>query len=330
MVTLKDIAYKAHVTVSTVSKALNGSLTISEEKRKEILDIADTLGYVPTARNRIFKRTNLIGILIPELQSPFFVQLVTELESMIIANGYIPLLYVSDGSVAQEEKGYDLFIEKNADGIFYIIPFSPNSEKLVSKAAEKHHIHTVMIYPASNVNCNSVSIDETIVMKQLLNLLLEKGCSKIGFISDSLIMNFRYKNFINTLQTLGCSITDAKKYSAFSKHRFAQGGYEALKELYDRGCVPDALISGSDIFTIGTMRFAAEHEIRIPEDLALVSFDNITIAPYLYPSLTTIAHPFKEIAEVSYQLLMDIKKQENNSHIHTVTLQPELIIRESI
>ena len=330
MVTLKNIADKAHVTVSTVSKALNGNLTISEEKRKEILEIADELGYIPTARNRIFKKTNLMGILVPELQSPFFVQLITELESILITNGYMPLLYVSDGDIAREEKGYQLFIEKNADGIFYIIPSSPNAERMTSDAAKIHQIYTVMIYTISGVNCSSVIIDETIVIKQLLKLLLEKGHSKIGFVSDMPIGNFRYKNFLDTLRLLGGSVSTAEKYSAFSEHRFAQGGYEAMEKLYASGCVPDALISGSDIFTIGAMRFAAEHKIRIPEDLALASFDNITIAPYLSPSLTTIAHPFQEIAEAGYRLLMDIKKQRNSSHIHTVTLQPELIIRESV
>lgn len=330
MITLKDIADKAHVTVSTVSKALNGNLTISEEKRKEILEIADDLGYIPTARNRVFKKTNLIGILVPELQSPFFVQLISNLESILIANGYMPILYVSDGDAAQEEKGFHLFIEKNANGIFYIIPSSPNAEQMVSDAAEKYQIHTVMIYTTSGVNCSSVIIDETAVMKQLIELLLEKGCSRIGFISDMPIRNFRYKNFLDTLQLLGCSVSEAEKCSAFSEHRFAQGGYEAMEKLYAGGCVPDALISGSDIFTIGAMRFAAEHKIRIPKDLALASFDNITVAPYLYPSLTTIAHPFQEIAEISYQLLTDIRKRGSNSHVHTVTLQSELIIRESV
>lgn len=330
MVTLKDIADKAHVTVSTVSKALNGNLTISEKKRKEIFKIADDLGYIPTARNRVFKKTNLIGILVPELQSPFFVQLISNLESILIANGYIPLLYVSDTDTEQEEKGFQLFIEKNANGIFYIIPSSQNAEQMVSDAAEKYGIHTVMIYPTSSVSCSSVIIDETAVMKQLLELLLEKGYSRIGFISDMFIRNFRYKNFLETLQILGGSVSEAEKYSAFSEHRYAQGGYEAIEKLYTVGCFPDALISGSDIFTIGAMRFAADQKIYIPKDLALASFDNITFAPYLYPSLTTIAHPFQEIAEVSYQLLTDINKRRGTSCVHTVTLQPKLIIRESV
>lgn len=334
MITLKDIADKAHVTVSTVSKALNGNSTISEKKRKEIFTIADELGYIPTARNRVFKKTNLIGILVPELQSPFFVQLISNLESILIANGYVPLLYVSDYvsdvNPEQEEKAFQLFIEKNANGIFYIMPSSPSAEQMVSDAAEKYQIHTVMIYTTSSISCSSVIIDETAVMKQLLELLLEKGYSRIGFISDMPIKNMRYKNFLDTLQLLGGSISEAEKYSAFSEHRYAQGGYEAIEKLYMRGCIPDALISGSDIFTIGAMRFASERKICIPKDLALASFDNITVAPYLYPSLTTVAHPFQEIAEVSFQLLSESNKRRGTSYVHTVTLQPKLIIRESV
>lgn len=326
MPTLQDIANASGVSISTVSKALNGGSGLSSSTRDRILQIAESLNYFSFSRKSP-KPTKLVGILVPEMLSNYFATFVAHLESELRELEYLPILQVTNFDPALIREEYDLFVQKKADGIFYLCPTNDDILPYIHYANTNNGIPTVCAAGLRVPNCNNVTVDEESGLSLAIEHLLERGYKNIGFLSDTQNKLLRFPFFEAAMKQhdLECDLA----FCAFSEQRFEKGGYDSMQKLLDSGHLPDAIICGYDDIAIGAMRKLAEANLRIPEDIALIGKDNIREAQYLYPSLTTITSPIERMASASIQIFLDAVKHPREEVYHDITFKSELIVRES-
>ena len=330
MITLKDIAKKAGVTVSTVSKALNGNSDIADETREMIQSIATELNYRPNiaAQTLAGKASKLIGIIVPEIESNYFVKIVCYLEEVLQSKGYSPILAISNFELQEECDALELFCNRNVDGVFLVCPMHSEIRNYLAHIKSSYGIPVVIIEALTHLpDCDYVMIDDTYGMTMAVKYLMEKGHQKIGFITDSTNTAIRLPMFQEAMSKNGLAFEE--QYFKSDSERFEQGGYNCMKEILIKKDRPTALLTGYDDIAIGAMRAIYEAGLKIPEDIAIVGNDNIRESSFLYQGLTTISPPVREMARMGVDLLIEKIKHNENTVIHNIKLKPELIIRET-
>lgn len=329
LVTLKDIAERAGVNISTVSRALNHRSDIAEETRKMIESIAKELNYRPnlTAQALMGKSTKLIGVLVPEVESNYFVKIVNYLEEFLRIQGYSMIMVISHFDYNLEVEVLELFENRNVDGILVACSLSDEITKQIDYLKKKH-IPVVLIEALNHLpNYDYVMIDDTYGMMLAVEHLMNQGHTKIGFISDNMNADIRYPMYRKAMSNNGLKVNEKFVYKR--PERFEEGGYLAAKEMLNCEERPTAIIAGYDSIAIGVMRAIWEAGYRIPEDFAIVGNDNIREAAYLPKGLSTISPPVQEMAKMVVNLLIEKIENPENQVIHNIKLKPELIIRET-
>jgi len=329
LVTLKDIAKRAGVNISTVSRALNHRSDISEETREMIKGIARELNYKPnlTAQALTGKSTKLIGVLVPEIESNYFVKIINYLEEFLRAQGYSMIMTISNFKYNLELEALELFENRNVDGILVACSLFDDITKRIDNLKGKH-IPVVLIEALTHLpNYDYVMIDDTYGMTLAVKHLIERGHTKIGFISDNMNADIRYPMYQKAMSNNGLKADD--KYVYKKPERFEEGGYLAAKEMLSCDDFPTAIITGYDSIAIGVMRAVWEAGYKIPEDFAIIGNDNIREAAYLQKGLTTVSPPVQEMAKMAVNLLIEKIDNPDNKVIHNIKLKPEVIIRET-
>lgn len=326
MATLKDIAQLAQVSVSTVSKALNDSGEIRAETRERIIRIAHDLNYefVPKSADKD-GGSRTVGVICPEVSSNYYAQLVDHVSHAISRKDHFFMIGVTEFQPEREEHFLRLFLRKGVDGIIYITE-NPSPQTTVNRVSNPSHIPIVTIASQSDVKTlDCIRIDDDYGVELAVTHLLQAGHKKIAYIGDNLTLN-RHRAFMRLMQSQG--LATVPELVCIVQHRFEEGGYHAMREILAKKR-PTALIAAYDNMAIGAMRALKEADLRIPEDVAIVGFDNISICPYLHKSLSTISNPLREMASVSVSILAKKMSDPTFRVVQHVLLRPELIARES-
>jgi DNA-binding LacI/PurR family transcriptional regulator len=329
LVTLKDIAKRAGVNISTVSRALNHRSDIAEETREMIESIAKELNYKPnlTAQALMGKSTKLIGVLVPEIESNYFVKIINYLEEFLRVQGYSMIMTISNFNYNLELEALELFENRNVDGILVACSLYDDITKRIDYLKGKH-IPVVLIEALTHLpDYDYVMIDDTHGMTLAVKHLMEQGHTRIGFISDNMNADIRYSMYLKAMSNNGLKADS--KYVYKKPERFEEGGYLAAKEMLACEDRPTAVITGYDSIAIGVMKAVWEAGYRIPEDFAIIGNDNIREAAYLSKGLTTVSPPVQEMAKMAVNLLIEKIENPENKVIHNIKLKPEIIIRET-
>jgi LacI family transcriptional regulator len=330
VITLKDIALKAGVNVSTVSRALNKNSDISGTTRESILRIAAELGYRPNyaAQTLAGKASKLVGVLIPDIRSGYFDTIIGFLEEFLTAQGYSPILAITDFDLKREIEALELFCNRQVDGILVSLPTNAGILRHIDEVRATYHIPVVLLESLTHWdNYDDVMVDDAFGMTAAVEYLKGKGHTDFGFLTDETNYPIRFPMFRAALESNGLAVNE--DFVRVSTERFEKGGYLAMKALLASGTRPTALLAGYDSIAIGAMRVIYEAGLRIPEDFAIVGNDNIPEASFLYQCLTTIAPPVRELARMGTELLLEKIGDPENKVVHNIRLRPELIIRET-
>ncbi len=328
--TLRDIAQRAGVNISTVSRALNGNPEISETTRLSILKIVEELGYRPNpaARTLAGKSSRLIGVLLPDIRSGYFDIMMTYLNNSLGASNYAPLLAMTDFDLKKEVEALDLFCDRQVAGIFVALPLNDKIRGNLTNVREKYGIPIVLLESLQHwESFDDVMIDDAYGMGLAIDHLIAKGHREIGFMTDSWNYPIRFPMFKSAMSERHLNVR--MDYVHISRHRFELGGFEAMKELLGAEARPTAVLAGYDSIAIGAMRAVYAAKLKIPEDIAIVGNDDIPESSYLYQSLTTIAPPVRELAAMGTHILIEKIENPLNTVVHNITLKPELILRET-
>lgn len=328
VVTLKDVAKVAGVSYATVSRALSGSPEIGENTRKRVIKICEEMGYTPNAvaRSMVMKRTNIIGLIVTSIDNPFMSEMTAHLEIYARQCGYNLMVCNSSYDPALEKEVFSLLVGRKVDGIIMIPVGSESYDALKTQTAQ---VPTVFIGEnMMDLPENYVSVDNTAGMQQATEYLYSLGHRNILYLGardNSMTHKLRADGYYNACKKLRIEPNVLRNSSARSS---LQVGYELAKAHFEQPFSETAILCATDTLAIGVIQAAYEKGIRIPEDLSLMGFDNITFSALPPISLTTVNQPKLELAVSALDMLLNRIKRPETPHTKTI-LSPSLVIRNS-
>jgi LacI family transcriptional regulator len=326
--TIKDIAQEAGVSYATVSRALNNKYGVKPDTRKRIMALARARGYTPNAiaRGLVKKETYSIGLIIPDISNPFFPQVASGVEDAAKERGYSVFLCNTNYESEREAHYLTLLVEKRVDGIILASGFQ-SGEASVSASAGA--IPVVSLCARFDTLQNSfVVIDNERGGFLATRHLIEQGYESIGFIgtqSDGFSEGQRFKGYRLALEKF--NLPYEKRY-IFAGDLKRETGYKIIHRIIASGDYPRALFVENDLMALGVIQGIKEAGLKVPEDIAVVGFDDIAFASFPEIGLTTVRQPKYEMGKLAATLLLDTITEETATPKKYI-LEPELIVRTS-
>ncbi|GIM29012.1 LacI family transcriptional regulator [Clostridium polyendosporum] len=328
-VSIKDVAKEAGVSIATVSRVLNDIDVVNEETKKKVLDAIKKLGYRPNivARSLKTQRTKTIGILIPDISSQFYPEVVRGAEDVSNIYDYNVILCNSDVDVEKEKEYLKVLKEKMVDGVLYM---SSSLDDEILDLINELDLKTVLVETKDKEgSLPSVTVDNVQAIYDATNYILDKGANKVAYIGKRRDVNTawsaRYLGYEKALQERGIEVDE--NY-VFCDTLRVKTGHEGVMSILEKGGKPDAIICASDEIAMGAINTLRENGIKVPEEVSVIGFSNIYAADIFYPKLTTIAQPMYDMGSIAMRMLIKIINQKPLDEGHVV-LQHNLIERES-
>jgi LacI family transcriptional regulator len=332
-ITLKDIARQVGLSVTTVSRALGGYDDVAEESRQRIVATAQALGYTPnvSARRLQKQRTDMLGLIIPtygpRFSDPFFSEIITSIGDEAAKHDFDLLVSTCPPDSEVERQVYGRAVNGVwVDGLI-VVRTRENDSRI--KFLVKHGFPFVAYGRiADNLDFPYVDIDSRYGMRLLVQHLIDLGHRQIGFISppeDLLFGHFRRQAYWATLIANGIEVNP--EWIAYGDLT-ETSGVNAGTKLLTTNPQPTAIIGGNDLMAIGAMKAINDFGLRVGRDVAVGGFDDIPLAAFTNPPLTTVRQPIHEMSGRACAILIDIilKRQVEEKRI---LYQPMLIERES-
>ncbi len=328
-ITLKDIARMADVAESTVSRALNDKPGVGRETKLKILKIAKENNYRPNqlARGLASKKTNMIAVILAEMDSPGNIEIVKSIEKSAEKQGY-QIILCNTNNREEKEKSYLSLLESNqVDGAIFIGGKLVGSHLLRASFSQDNTIVLVNRLAEENF-FTSVLTDYSQGIYRAVEHLVEENFKKIALVcgdKDDLIEEEKISGYKEALKNAGL---EANNDLIFSTTADRQSGYDVFLEIIDGDIIPDAFISTRELTTIGLVEAIKMGGYFIPDDFAVVGYGNNILTSVIDPPLTVLSEPVDKLGKYSLEFLLKMINNELDSQQIKV-LTPELIIRES-
>ncbi|MCD9086785.1 LacI family DNA-binding transcriptional regulator [Stenotrophomonas sp. SY1] len=325
-ITIKDVAREANVSVATVSRALNGHHNVAEPVRKLVLEVADRLRYTPhaAARSLSSRSTQTIGVVLPDLHGEFFSELMRGIDGVASAHRW-HLLVSSYHGDPQQQRGVLQAMRGRVDGLLLLSPYADNAEFLADNLPSA--IPTVLINTPLVGSQHAVfSIDDHAGALAMTRYLLDSGHRRIAFIGGP-ARNQDAQERLRGFRDAMAAVTDAEPIElpgGFDE----SSGHTAGLALLQHGPLPDAVFAANDMMALGCLYAFNQAGVRVPEEIALAGYDDIPLARFVHPALTTMQVSIAELGERAMQQLLqqiDDEAAVNNG----LTLVPHLVVRDS-
>ena len=324
MATIVDVAKLAGVTPTTVSRVINNRGYISEKTRNKVYGAMDELGYQPNeiARSLTKQKSNTIGVIVPHISHPYFAKLISNLENEASKKDYKIILCNSKEKAEKENQYLDMCKSNRVAGI---VLCSGNVE---SNKINTGDIPVVLLEKNFEEGKLGIQCDNYQGGKLATEHLIECGCKKVlhfsGVIDEEMPADNREKAFIDT-----CIKNSVKYYiKKFDINTYNQMDYyEAIKDTIAEVKEIDGIFASSDLIAAQVIQVCNELNIRIPQDIKLVGFDDVEISKLTTPTITTIHQPIKEMSKLAVEL---IDTKYTNVEIDKQIIVPvELVVRNS-
>ena len=330
--TQADVAKLAGVSQAMVSYTVNGNpnVTIPNETRERILDAMNELGYVPNALARSLRsgQTHTIGLILLDNTNPFIAELAHKIEDFAFEKGYSAILCNSNYITERESAYVEMLLAKQVDGVI-LIP-TAETEEISQRLRESQTPFVIIGRDISGIRTETVIIDYQMGGYMATKHLIDLGHQKIGCITGPLQYKLRLKGYQQAMSEAGLPNDPALVIQ--SDFRVAGGEAAAIKMLSQENR-PTAIFACNDLTALGVVKAAHTLNIKIPEELSLIGFDDIPYVQAVSPPLTTISLPTADIVHVAMDMLfsqLDGKSEKNDAEKYDqLVLQPELVIRES-
>ncbi|WP_169050494.1 ribose operon transcriptional repressor RbsR [Brenneria salicis] len=330
MATMKDVARLAGVSTSTVSHVINNNRFVSEVVREKVMNAIETLNYAPSALARSLKinQTRTIGMLLTASNNPFYAELVRGVERCCYERGYSLILCNTEGDRARMSRNLETLLQKRVDGVLLMCTESHRpSPEMVSRYP---YIPMVMMDWAPFEGVIDVIKDNSLLGGEMAtNYLISRGYQKIACIAgplDKTTAHNRLEGYRQAMQHAGLSIPN--EYEIFGDFEF-ETGYRAMQRLLTLEERPEAVFTCNDAMAVGVYRALYQAGLSIPEDIAVIGYDDIELARYMSPPLTTIHQPKDELGELAVDTLL-YRLEHPDTEPNVLVLTPELMVRESV
>jgi len=327
-VTITDIANKANVSITTVSRVLNGSPAVSKKTRKKVEKIIEEMGYIPNAlaRGLVNNSSNTIGLIVSDITNSFFADVIQGIENVLSSYG-ISVFLCNTGYSREKEDMYILqMLEKRADGLIIFSTYA-NHEDTVKKAKDIIPIVTVQS-SFDGVDCINTTDEKGAY--DAVNYLIKCGHKHIAFLTydyDNTTILDRKKGYIKALEDNGIPVDENLIIASKFKPNC---GYHMTQELLEKAPYITAIFAYNDQLALGVYLYLQKKGLRIPEDISVIGYDNTELATLLNPSLTTVGQPRKEMGISAAELLVKRIREQKSIIPQTILLPTTLIVRDSV
>lgn len=326
MATIKDVAKLAGVALSTASYALSGDSKVSTKTKEKVLEAARQLNYRKNGFAMDLKRsrTNTIALILTDLSGPYYSELIRSIQDVALSNGYDLIACSSMGG--EDSTAVRFLLEKRVDGAV-VLAQNIADDILRASASERFPI-IVMDRVIEGSGLINVLVDGEQGGYKATRHLIENGHRSIAYISgpsNSYDNALRYQGFLRALREEGL---EEKAKWKLSGGFVREGGYKATKMMLMQGELPTAVFYANDEMAIGGIKAFKEGGISVPDDISIIGFDDIQLAEYLRPPLTTIRQPMYESGSLAGHLLFQMLNGDDVGDSYKLKI--ELIERESV
>jgi LacI family transcriptional regulator len=325
---IREIARRAKVSTATVSRAINRVPTVDPQLAKRVWKVVDELGYYPNtqARALVSGRSRLFGLIVSEITNPFFPEIVQTFENQAVENNYEILVTSTVHDPKRMESSVRRMIERRVDGVA-ILTFGMEDSLIEHLRFRKVPLVFVDVGPDVPGIAN-IRINYQNGIRQAVQHLAALRHTRIAFITGPPHLKSalaRREAFKMSMTEIGLS----PELIVVGDHRM-EGGMRALVELTSLSDRPTAVLCSNDMTAIGVMREAYDQEIKIPDDLSVIGFDDIRLAEFTIPPLTTVQMSQMELAKIAFHaLLTEVQRESPATERSEYDLSTGLVLRHS-
>jgi len=328
MATIKDVAQHAQVSVTTVSHVVNQTRFVSEQARARVQAAIEALKFVPSALARSLRNncTQTIGMMIPNCSNPYFAEIVRGIEDTCFEAGFNVILCNSDDNPHKQAQYIRVLHEKQVDGL--IVLSSGGDDELGSLLRAVDVPKVLVDREVDELAVDLVEVNHEVGGYLAMHHLLGLGHRRVACITGPLTLSSALQRQRGSRRALGEAGLAADPPCEIAADFTSQGGYAAMQRLLLLPKPPTAVFACNDLMAIGAICAAATAGLRIPQDLSVIGFDDIALAAFSSPPLTTISQPKHQLGELAARLLLE-RIARPGRKVRQEILQPDLCLRGS-
>ena len=333
--TLKIIAEKLNISITTVSKALKNYSDVSPATRKKVLELAQALHYTPNsfAVNLRTKESKTIGLIIPEVVHHFFSNVINGIIAEAEKNEYLVIILQSNESLELEKKQVQLLINKRVDGIIMSLSNESNDDEHIREIINRNIPFVMFDKISKMIPCSKVIIDDQKAASTAVEHLISIGCKKIAHIRGPVNPQNAIDRFLGYKKALEKNHIAFDKNLVYTCTRVSfEEGFEFAKQICENYPAVDGIFVITDLVAVGVLAYLNENNIKVPDQTAVIGFSNWFMSQVISPKLSTIDQPSYEMGTIAFNLLLkEIKsvREERPKVIENIILDTKIIIRES-
>ena len=323
MVTIREVAKRAGVSVATVSRVLNDKGYVNEDTRKKVLAAIEEMNYRPNsvARSLYKKKSKTIGLIVPDITNPFFPQLARAVEDVTNDSDFTVILCNSDDNLQKEIRYFEMLQQKYADGVLIV------SNTLKPEHLKDFNFPIVALDRPLDSLIPYVTCDNYEGARRATLHLIESGCRKIAHIRGPETItnaNERFRGFKGAAREMGIYDDDLVISAGYQLESAKKSAFQLLSKYPDI----DGVFAGNDVMAIGVIKAAERLGYEVPAELKVVGFDGIEFGEIVSPELTTVAQPIYKMGSTAAALLLDLIEGRPISQ-KDYTFEVDLVVRRS-
>ncbi len=331
---IKDIAREAGVAISTVSNVINNSRFVASNTKEKVLDAIDKIGYRPNiiARGLRTHSTRTVAVIVPDINSSFFSQVINGIEEIARKRNYTMILGSTSFDFIEEERITNLLLDSFIDGFIFFSGF--DNYEFIKKIYDSNVPLVVLDKDLGETDFPTVVIDNFAAAESCVDYLCSYGHKKIGYVSFSYdkqtTVKKRFEGYVSGLKKNNINFDpDLVLMSPEMRRHEMASTYEAAREFLKKGNIPTAFLTIADMFAFGLLRALKDEGFKVPADVSVMGFDNILFSQYSDPLLTTLKQPKKVMGNIAMNLLLDIIEGETITD-KKIIIPTSIIERESV
>jgi LacI family transcriptional regulator len=324
---LEQVARRAKVSTATVSRVLNNASVVKNSTRARVMRAIEELKYHPNlhARNLAGGKSNTIGVIVSNMENPFFFDIYKTVESDAHANGFEVVVANTDYRSEQLVTSIRLMIGRRVAGLAAIVS---EMEPALMDELDESRIPVVFYdvgLPRKNVT--NIRVNYRRGVEKVIDYLHTMGHRRLGFVGHHAVLepiNERLKTVIEAAARF-----PSTEVRTAADTDTLEGGRQAARTLLSSGYKPTAIICVNDIMAVGALRELRERGIRVPQDMSVTGFDNVKLSEFCYPALTTVHIPRDRIGHIIFERLAPKAGRPETPPEHEVVIDPEFVLRDS-
>jgi LacI family transcriptional regulator len=329
-VSIRDVARRAGVSIATVSRAVNRIPTVDTELAKRVWKAVDEVGYMPNtqARALVSGRSRMLGLIVSEITNPFFPELVQEFENLAVAQGYEVLIGSTNYEPARTESLIRRMLQRTVDGVA-VMTFGIE-EELVQKLVEREFPLVFVDAGPDLPNIRVLKVNYGEGIRQAVQHLAALGHRQIAFITGPLRLRSavaRCDAYLKSMAELG--LTVPAEHIIEGNHTM-EGGIAAMEQLTALKELPTAVLCSNDMTAIGALHALFRTTHKVPDEISVVGFDDIHLAQFMLPPLTTVRMACKDLAAAAVEALRaGIEQDHPKAARREWQISTQLVVRQS-